>query len=65
MQVCLRLLNERHAALMANKNTKILAIDDNFAARTQEEPIFRTAKISANDVLRSAVHLLATLKKDD
>ena len=56
-------LSERHAALMANKNMQILAIDDNFVIRTQEESIFRTAKISANDVLRAAVHLVATLGK--
>ena len=56
-------LRERHSSLMANKNTQILAIDDNFAIRTQDESIFRTAKIGANDILRAAVHLVATLKK--
>lgn len=56
-------LRERHGAIMANKNTQILAVDDTFAIRTQDESIFRTAKISANDVLRAAVHLTATLKK--
>ena len=56
-------LKKKHAPLMQNKNTDILAIDDSFAIRTQEESIFRTAKISANDVLRCAVHLVATLKK--
>lgn len=55
-------LHERHAPQMANKNTKILAIDDSFAVRTQDEPIYRTAKIGANDILRAAVHLVATLK---
>ena len=54
-------LCERHAARMQNKKTKVLAIDDNFAVRTQEESIYRTAKISANDVLRAMVHLLASL----
>ena len=54
-------LNSKHAKLMKNKNTHVLAIDDNFAIRTQDESLYRTAKISANDILRSAVHLLATL----
>ncbi|MBQ9134433.1 MAG: 1-deoxy-D-xylulose-5-phosphate synthase [Clostridia bacterium] len=54
-------LCERHAARMQNKKTKVLAIDDNFVIRTQEESIYRTAKISANDVLRTMVHLLASL----
>jgi len=56
-------LNARHAKLMKNKNMQIVAIDDSFAIRTQEESIFRTAKISANDILRTAVHLVATLPK--
>ncbi len=54
-------LNSRYAKIMKNKNTQVLAIDDNFAIRTQDESLYRTAKISANDILRSAVHLLATL----
>ena len=58
-------LTARHADLMANKKTKLLAIDDNFVIRTQEESIYRTAKISANDVLRAMVHLLAQLPKED
>ncbi len=57
-------LNARHSKLMQNKNTQIMAIDDSFAIRTQEESIFRTAKISANDVLRNVVHLIATLPKE-
>ena len=57
-------LHEKHAAKMENKTTAILAIDDHFAVRTQEESIYRTAKISANDVLRTMVHLLAKLPKD-
>ena len=56
-------LREKHAAVMENKATAILAIDDHFAVRTQEESIFRTAHITANDLLRTAVHLLATLEK--
>ncbi len=56
-------LRTRHEKLMQNKNMQILAIDDTFAIRTQDESIFRTAKISANDILRSAVHLIATLPK--
>ncbi len=59
----LETLREKHAAVMQNKRTAILAIDDHFAIQTQEENIFRTARISANDVLRTAVHLLATLPK--
>ncbi|MBQ5389564.1 MAG: 1-deoxy-D-xylulose-5-phosphate synthase [Clostridia bacterium] len=58
-------LHERHAELMQNKKTKTVAIDDHFAIRTQEESIYRTAKISANDVLRTMVHLLAQLPKED
>ena len=54
-------LREKYAELVKNKNMHILAIDDNFAVRTQEESIFRTAKISANDILRDIVHLVATL----
>ncbi len=57
-------LCERHAAKMANKKTKVLAIEDSFVVRTQEESIYRTAKISANDVLRAMVHLLATMPAD-
>ncbi len=56
-------LREKHAAILANKRTAILAIDDHFAVRTQEESIFRTAHLTANDLLRTAVHLLATLEK--
>ena len=55
-------LNERHSDIMANKVTSVLAVNDSFAVRTQDESIFRTAKISANDVLRAAVHLVAKLK---
>lgn len=55
-------LSQRHPSVMANKKTHIQAIDDNFVLRTQEESIFRTAKIGANDVLRTAVHLIAGLK---
>ena len=54
-------LRARHAALLQNKKTELLAIDDHFAIRTQEESIYRTAKISANDVLRTMVHLLSSL----
>lgn len=56
-------LREKHAAILANKRTAILAIDDHFAVRTQEESIFRTAHLTANDLLRTAVHLLANLEK--
>lgn len=56
-------LRERHSALMANKQTELLAIDDNFVIPTQNEPIYRTAGISANDLLRTMVHLLARIKK--
>ncbi len=58
-------LQNRHAKLMKNKNTQVVAIDDSFVIRTQEESIYRTAKICANDVLRCAVHLLATLPKEE
>ena len=57
-------LTQKHASVMDNKKTSIVAIDDNFAQRTQEESVFRTAKISANDVLRTMVHLIATLPKE-
>ena len=46
---------------MRNKNTDIVAIDDNFVIPTQNESIRRTAGITANDVLRKTVHLLAGL----
>lgn len=58
-------LHERHGALMANKQTSIVAINDNFVIPTQNEPIYRTAGISANDVLRKAVHLLAKIKTEN
>lgn len=58
-------LYTKHASVMANKRTAILAIDDHFAIQSQEESIFRTAKISANDCLRTMVHLLATLPKSE
>ncbi len=54
-------LYEKHTDLMQNKAVKVLAVDDSFAKRTQEESVYRTAKISANDALRALVHLLATL----
>ena len=57
-------LTARHGALMQNKKTAVLAIDDHFAIPTQEEPLYRTAKISANDALRALVHLLAGLPKE-
>ena len=59
----LEALRKKHSKIMETKNTDILAIDDSFAIRTQDESIFRTAKISADDILRSAVHLIANLKK--
>lgn len=59
----LETLREKHAKVMENKRTALLAIDDNFVIPTQEESIFRTARISANDILRTMVHLLATLPK--
>ena len=59
--ITLDTLKTKYPSLAANKNMQVLAIDDNFAIRTQEESIFRTAKISANDVLRLTVHLVATL----
>ena len=55
------MLARRHEALMANKKTAVVAIDDNFVIPTQKESIRRTAGITANDVLRTAVHLLAAL----
>lgn len=58
-------LYARHTKVMENKRTAILAIDDNFAVQTQEESVYRTAKISANDCLRTMVHLLATLPKQE
>lgn len=58
-------LYTRHTSLMANKQVKLLAIDDHFAIPTQEESVFRTAKISANDVLRTMVHLLSKLPKEN
>ena len=57
-------LRKRHGAQMANKQTELLAIDDNFVIPTQNEPIYRTAGISANDLLRTMVHLLAEIKKN-
>lgn len=57
-------LSSKYEKLMKNKRTDIVAIDDNFVVRTQEESVFRTAKISANDVLRTMVHLIATLPID-
>ena len=54
-------LYEKHGELMKNKAVKVLAIEDSFAKRTQEESIYRTAKIGANDALRALVHLLAKL----
>ncbi len=56
-------LNKKHFEIMKNKRTEIMAIDDNFAIRTQDESVFRTAKISSNDILRTMVHLLATLSE--
>ncbi|MBQ6613900.1 MAG: hypothetical protein IIX18_01125, partial [Clostridia bacterium] len=58
-------LYEKHAAIMANKRTHVLAIEDSFVERTQDENIYRTAKISANDALRAMVHLLAKFSKDE
>ena len=55
------MLRKRHEKLMRNKNTDIAAIDDNFVIPTQNESIRRTAGITANDVLRKTVHLLAGL----
>ena len=63
MLLCDKLM-QKHEAVMADKKTSILAIDDNFVQRTQEESVFRTAKISANDILRAMVHLLASLPKE-
>jgi len=56
-------LYEKHAEIMKNKQTGILAIKDTFAERKQDESVLRTAKISANDALRMMVHLLAHLPK--
>lgn len=55
------MLRKRHEKLMRNKNTDIAAIDDNFVIPAQNESIRRTAGITANDVLRKTVHLLAGL----
>ena len=57
-------LYEKHSTVMANKRTSVLAIDDSFVERTQDENIYRTAKIAANDALRAMVHLLANLPGD-
>lgn len=57
-------LFEKHPDIMKNKQTKVLAINDSFVQRTQDENIYRTAKISANDALRAMVHLLAHLPKE-
>ena len=56
-------LYEKHGGIMSNKATDVLAIDDSFVERTQDENVYRTAKISANDALRAMVHLLAKLPK--
>nr|MBQ5810937.1 hypothetical protein [Clostridia bacterium] len=58
-------LYEKHGGIMSNKATDVLAIDDSFVERTQDENVYRTAKISANDALRAMVHLLAKLPKDE
>ena len=55
-------LQSRHADLMANKQTEIVAIDDRFVVRKSDEPIFKTAKICAKDVLRTFIHLLPKVK---
>lgn len=57
-------LRRTHADLMKNKVTDILAIDDNFVIPTQNENIYRTAHIGANDALRALIHLLAKLKNN-
>ncbi|MBQ9428830.1 MAG: 1-deoxy-D-xylulose-5-phosphate synthase, partial [Clostridia bacterium] len=56
-------LRRGHADLMKNKETAILAIDDDFVIPTQNESIYRTARLTASDALRTLVHLLAKLKK--
>lgn len=56
-------LYEKHSAIMQNKAVKVLAIEDSFVKRTQDESVYRTAKIGANDALRAMVHLLAKLPK--
>ncbi|MBR5538629.1 MAG: 1-deoxy-D-xylulose-5-phosphate synthase [Clostridia bacterium] len=56
-------LYEKHPDIMANKRTGILAINDTFAERKQDESVLRTAKISSNDALRAMVKLLAHLPK--
>ena len=63
--IALDMLKEKHGELVSNKNMQVLAIDDNFAIRTQDESVYRTAKISANDILRTAVHLVAALPKEN
>lgn len=57
-------LRLRNPKRMYNKQTAIQAIDDNFVIQTQNEPIRKTAKISANDVLRTMVHLLPRVSDD-
>ena len=61
----LDMLHTRHENRMRNKNTDIVAIDDNFVIPTQNESIRRTAGITANDVLRKMVHLLAGLSTEN
>lgn len=56
-------LYEKHSDIMANKRTGILAINDSFVERKQDESVLRTAKISSNDALRAMVRLLAHLPK--
>lgn len=38
---------------MQNKEYKILAIDDNFAIQTKDEPIYKTCGISAEDIIKA------------
>lgn len=49
---------------MQNKLTAIQAVDDHFAVQTRNEPIRKTAKISADDVLRTLVHLIPRVNRE-
>ena len=57
-------LRLRHPDRMQNKLTAIQAVDDHFAVQTRNEPIRKTAKISADDVLRTLVHLIPRVNRE-
>ena len=41
--------------VMNNKTVRIMALDDNFAIQDKDEPIYKTAKISAEDIVSVAI----------